>query len=120
MKKVEQINSFSYFTISTLGNRDFQLTSLCDAYLGDKVSLDFNSTSISVDDHRIEISFSSDNPRWILKTFLPYLKAKLLNPEMLLNDEDFDNLEVTPTEIKDVIELIELGIKIGMLKDESA
>jgi hypothetical protein len=117
--KIQQVNTFNYFTIQTFADdkREWHLTVLVELEeIDGKVSYEYSMPSIVCKDKSTqEELFSADSDKWIINTFYEYLKVKVDKPDYMLNDELFDDLEVTTTEVKDIIELIELGIKLGML-----
>lgn len=133
MKKVEQINSFSYFTIKTYCDETYycwELSALVDMYVNDIGKVEYVYTmpwiTYKIDGDSEDV-FSADSEDWIINKFLPFLREKQLDSKYEFNNPDYpeENDEVNllkfdDPSIKDVIELIELGIKIGMLKHESA
>lgn len=124
MKKIEQINSFNYFTIQTYNDstREWKLSSLVELYEdnGTIIHKYIGPSIVCVDleDSEQEEIFSADNDKWIVDTFYEYLKIKKDKPNYLLNDSSFDDLELKTNEIIDIIELLELGFKLGMLNKE--
>lgn len=123
MIKLKQINSFNHFTIQSYPNdvREWHLTALVDVFIhahGVK-SYDFAMPSITCKNKSTqEELWNAANDKWILNTLLPHLKTKKDCLACELNDEEFDKLNLQKEEIEDLIEVLEKGILIGMLKEE--
>ena len=121
MEKVNEINTFNYFTIQSHPNdvREWHLTALVDVFIrsnGIKV-YEFSMPSISCKDKETQREyFYADNDNWILNTLLPHLKIKKDCLSCKLDDSEFDNLALCKEEIEDIIEVLEKGILIGLLK----
>lgn len=121
MRKLEDINTFNYLTIQSIPNdvREWHLSALTEITIhsnGTK-SYEFVMPSITCKDKSTqEELWSADNDKWILNTLLPHLKTKKDCLSCELNDKEFDDLNLQKEEIEDIIEVLEKGILIGMLK----
>ena len=114
-------NYFSWYTIQSYDNTKYEwhLTALVKSQYKSDATIEFKFDMPSlVCKYQDEEIWAADNPTWILNTLLPHLRTKKDCLSCQLNDEEFDNLGLEKGEIEVIIEMIEQGIRIDLLKDE--